>query len=771
MLRPLAVFLLIATLLPASGRAAIPGVEDRELLEDRPFDVVVLARSQGGAAHKVLPLRFPGRRVPQPQPSGWLKVRLLSQPGAEFEVAWSDVNRVALFEQMLLERALELTGQDDFDRAFDFFARLHRDYADLPALPRATERFLTKNAEAAFRGREYDKAIALMLAINDQYPNSPTLGRAVDAVAGKLIEARVAQRDFRGARAQLDIVEREFDNFELTIVDKWRARFRQAADSKAGEAARHFREGDFRAARSSISQAVSVWPTHEESLRLLAEIDRVFPQVIVGVTTASLPLDETGHASRLDAPAALRTAPLTGPTVTRLVGYSGEGGVYDTPLGEIVFDDTGRNLAFAVNGDQAPYTLARWLVHTADPGRPSWRPALADVVASVRVDAPDLVVVSLSRSHFRPEALVKDATLAAAGVDPPVRCDVIQRDAARLVVELSAGDGKTSFTVEEEVFATDEDAIAALGAGRIDLVANVPPWRLAALREARDLVVERYRLPTVHGLIPTGRSPLLDEREFRRAIVYGLNRERILNEVLLGNEPEEGYRVVSGPFPYGISLADPVRYGYNDAVSPRPFEPRLSVILANVAWSKVQAAERESDGPASSEPDSREPPDEPLPPLTLAHSTDPFARTACQAIKLQLEPLGFNLELVELTEAELLADDPDFDLRYAELALWEPAVDAATLLGPGGLAGRCSDPMRAALRRLSEARNTKQVQRALFEVHRLANGDLPFLPLWQTAKHFAYRDTLAGVPSSPVGLYTTAASWRKRPPEVKRPAF
>ena len=734
-------------------------VNDRELLTGRPFDLVVLKQ---GERHKSIPLPFAGREVPSPLPEGVLRLRLIDRPGTGYEVPWNDVREIILFEQQLLERAQTLSNDKQFNQAFLFFARLHKDYSDYPGLAEATEKYLIANADHAFRNREYDLAVALLLSLNERYPDSPTLSRAVDAVAEKLIESRVADRDFRAARGQLTLLEQGFENLDLSVVKKWQVRFRTAADSKSAEASRLLERGDFRGARAAISQAVLVWPTHEESRRLLAEIERLYPRVIVGVTTPSLAI-ETHQAVRLDAPAAMRTAPLVAPTLTQLVDYGSEGGLYACPLGDVSLDNTARYLEFSVGRGQAPFTLARWLAHVTDPQHPLIDTTLAGVLSSVRVDSPDRVRITLSRSFVRPESLFKEVPLAAVGVRLPSTYKLIQQDNERLVAQVPATGNAQSSTIEEQVFDGDSAAIAALSSGEVDMVANLPPWQLNSLRKKRGIIVERYRLPTVHGIIPTKRHPLLNEREFRRALLYGINRKRILEEVLLAGKEEEGYVLISGPFPFGVDLGDPVRYAYNDEIEPRPFDPRLSLILSSVAWDRVQ----NKDKPKGEQEKQEEDPAEeqvPLPLLTLAHTSDPLARTACQAIQLQLSGIGFEIDLLEVTEAELLADDPPFDLRYAELAMWEPVVDAQRLLGPGGLAGRCSDPMRAALSGLYKARNTKEVRLALFEVHRIAHGDLPFLPLWQTSKHFAYREGLTGVPASPVRLYADAARWRKEVP-------
>jgi ABC-type transport system substrate-binding protein len=183
---------------------------------------------------------------------------------------------------------------------------------------------------------------------------------------------------------------------------------------------------------------------------------------------------------------------------------------------------------------------------------------------------------------------------------------------------------------------------------------------------------------------------------------------------------------------------------------PRPFEPRLAAVLAAVAWSAVLDPQGKKNIELTE-----------LPKLTLAHPSDSIARTACETIKLQLARAGITVELLEFTADDLLADAVDYDLRYAELAVWEPVVDARALVGPGGLAGDLgSSYLQAALRELDDAANWKDVRAKLTEIHDIAYHDLPLVPLWQTVNHFAYRTAVQGIGQSPVSLYQNVDQWR-----------
>jgi ABC-type transport system substrate-binding protein len=351
--------------------------------------------------------------------------------------------------------------------------------------------------------------------------------------------------------------------------------------------------------------------------------------------------------------------------------------------------------------------------------------------------------------HVRPEALLQIPPPAAAGQFSVA--DYAPQQVLFAARRPTNGAPSAIRAVVEQSFADDEAAFAAIVSGDIDVLDRVPPWQLARLRTVPGLRVESYRLPTVHVLIPNISRPLLAKREFRRALCFGIDRQWILERVLLGGAKQPGFEVLSGPFPVGASLSDPLRYGSNNRITPRPFEPRLAAILAAVAWSGVQKPAGNKEAPA----DLPE-----IPELTLAHPREPVARIACQAIQTQLTRAGIPITLREFSADELLSGTVDCDLRYAELAIWEPLTDARPLLGPGGLAGDLRSPyLDAALRELDKATNWNDVRARLAELHEIAHHELPVIPLWQTVNYFACRTALRGIGDKPVLLYQDIDEW------------
>src|SRR5262249_5808325 len=117
---------------------------------------------------------------------------------------------------------------------------------------------------------------------------------------------------------------------------------------------------------------------------------------------------------------------------------------------------------------------------------------------------------------------------------------------------------------------------------------------------------------------------------------------------------------------------------------------------------------------------------------------------------------------VNLKEQSANANEP-YDLRYAELAVWEPLIDAHRLFGSGGLVGNPSSYMSLALRELAQTEDWTDVLPKLREIHRLAHEELPIIPLWQLADHFAYHRDVKGIGPNCASLYQNIEEWQSPP--------
>ena len=78
--------------------------------------------------------------------------------------------------------------------------------------------------------------------------------------------------------------------------------------------------------------------------------------------------------------------------------------------------------------------------------------------------------------------------------------------------------------------ASASDGVSALLQGRIDVLDQLFPADAVRLSKSKEIKVANYPLPTVHMLVPCSEHPFLAERTFRRALLYGINRNDILTE-------------------------------------------------------------------------------------------------------------------------------------------------------------------------------------------------------------------------------------------------
>ncbi len=180
----------------------------------------------------------------------------------------------------------------------------------------------------------------------------------------------------------------------------------------------------------------------------------------------------------------------------------------------MALDDSGAQLQFdfpTQETDPTTSALARWLLRLTDPGDTAYDSALASVAASIAVGAPGELLVRLARPHVRPEALLRHSPLAGAGVASAGAFEVNEQTPESTIL-IATSPESTIAEVEERYFDDDNTALKALVRGDIDVLDRVMPWQLDAVRRNRNLVLGDYELPTVHVLIPTKRSPLLDQR-------------------------------------------------------------------------------------------------------------------------------------------------------------------------------------------------------------------------------------------------------------------
>jgi len=779
------------------------------LLERSPFDRITLDAANQNAVIETVILDLPERKVPNPLPTtGSLDIRRLSHPTIPYTVQWGAIAKVEIFEQMLLAEAERLTAEGKFAEAFNYLAFLTTNYPQLPGMEQALQAHLWSEASTAYAAKKRQEAWPALVALYERNAKYPRLVNAVQAVSDDLIAERIKAGDYAGARLLVEALGRSFPQLGLPNVARWQGQFKSDADAQLARAREAFAARDYSEARTAINFARSIMPEIPGGDELWREIQTTSPEVRVGVTE----LAGASVMAKTPTWAVARVSDLVNPRLVEMIDFGAEGGVYQSRWSDLKGSDDGLRTTIsltpeAIQRGLRPDALALRLVEMADANGDRAAADFAALAAGVTLANGRDVEVLWRRPHVRPESFLQIPLrwLATESEAPglwfdagPAKRNGVERSFERTGPQAAAA-GEPRLVVETQ-FDDDEASLDALMRGDVDVIDRVPPWQLASVANAPNVTVVPYRLPTVHVLIPNQANPLLETREFRRALNYGIDAESIVRDILLAGETQAGFRTLSGPFPAGVALNDPGGYAYNPELAPRPYEPRLAALLAGVARTTLAKREEEkkkaeaaakanelaanqppakAEGDAAKEPPPPQPADttadanasapngeaaeKPAPPpapLILAHASDPVARLACQTIKIQLDQIGIPVKLAEFKGGSPPAD-LKYDLLYAELAVWEPVYDARRLLGSTGVAGRASAMMAAALDQLDRAENWNQARDQLREIHRIAHYDLPLIPLWQTVNHFAHRKSLGGVEANPVTLYQDLPKWRK----------
>ena len=747
---------------------AAPKVEQAELrlFEEEEFDEITL-NDADATVLRVRPIELEERRTPDPasfRKSDKLLVRRADDPTDQYELRWGDIAQVRLFEQIVLEKALELVheGKRDptkFDEAYGFFEFLKQKYPGAEGLARGMGEYLYEEAGSWHRRGNDEIALALLNEIHEVDPEYPRLEAALGATTEKLVEKYIARDDYSNARKLVHSLAKKYadDATVKKLESGWAAEARELIAE-----GRRLMADDPHQAWELASRVVYVWPKSDEAKSYFEDLNRHYPRVVVGVTS---PRPATAEP-RLAHWGVRRSERLLNRLLMEFAGAGSEGGQYKCPFGQVENTDIGRRLVFrlqrgirwsASNRDVTGYEVARQLLALANPRYAGFQPTWADLLAGVEVQDVYETGVDLNWSHVQPLALLETPVvpLGARGVTGTVGPYLLGGNAEgkqQFVINPAyfAAEKQQPKEIVEQYLADSKQAYTALARGRVQVIDRLSPWDVDKFTQHGDFVVGEYALPTLHCLVPNTSHPLLAQRSFRRALLYGINRDLILHHHLLRDSNRVGCQVISGPFPVGRSFDDPLRYAYNGQVAPRPWVPRLAMALSMLALHDVSEAAKKRG-----EPEVKQ-----LPTLVLAHPAHDLAREACRAIQRHLQKIRFSIELRELPPGLAFPPDDNFDLFYAEFTVQEPLVDAGRLLGPEGLAGRSNAYLTLALAELDRATNWQEARRILQRIHQLAADDVSVIPLWQLTEHFACHRTLKGIEASPVLLYEHVERWQ-----------
>lgn len=734
-----------------------------DLLRQDPYDLIFFTPQSGGGWAMVTPLPFrdmPSRR------DGKLEFEVMGLRPKKFGAKWTEIERIDFWEKRLEQETSDRIAGGDFTGAFPFLSILIRDYPTRPGLRNLRSDFLFKNAFQRAEKGERGEALALLEELhqyNPEYRQKEVIN-GISGTTSTLMRSLMEEKQYAIAQQLLVRLKKSYKAYNLESISRLENEFLQLAQEKRDQALKALEAKDYRLARTRAIESINLKPDIEGGEKLVSDIAKAYPMVRVGVLQAAREFDPV----RLDSWAARRAGRLLYRNLFEIHGVLPEGGDYRFLFGDSELSADRKLLTLNLNLSKLEPPLdklgidflADQLANRARPEQPEYYTPWAAAVDGIAINGPRRIDLTLRRPNVLPTCLLQlnvDGSWFGGEAGEPTndyKLGEIKGEETRFkltdIAKSNLSDPSKPQEIVEIHCSNAGDAVERLRRGDIDVLDQLFPADAARLRKNKDITVVPYPLPTVHMLIPCSDHPYIANDNFRRALVYGMDRENILN-MLLGKEGADsaGCRVLSGPFPAGLDPQDPLGYAYDQDIKPHPFEPSLSRLLKQVA---INMMEEEAKRNKETPPKLRE--------IRLAHPADNMSRIACQTIADQWKLTGLEVELVELPPGKTMPDPDQADLCYVSTAIWEPILDARRVLGPEGLA-KCEDQLLGlGLRRLEEALNWGEVRQRLLDLHFISHHELPVIPLWQMVDSYAYRKNLRGVGRNIISLYQNADSWR-----------
>lgn len=745
-----------------------PGSNIQELptIDQDAFDVIYIKKEAGGEKIKVAPLPFPDRTVPTDQAGKKMIIVWLEQPDKKYEIAWDDIERIELYEQIIMREIEEMVAIKDYAGAFRYIGFLYRYYPNTPNLDDMRKKLLLENGAYLFSQKQYESALVVMESLyrGDANYESSKVSTAISRLSDFIIGNAMESKDLPRAQRWIKRFETEFPQLDLTGVKKWKDELQSMAQAKMDECLSLRDQKKYRAAKDVAVEVLATWPELPGINELIAELDQIYPSIRVGVMQKATRFEP----SNLINWSGRRGGALLVRSLVELRQIGTEGGSYGMPLGKFTQSDDRKSLTITLNeidGKEVrqwdAYWVAQWVANRADPNSPNYLPSWAAVFRDAVVSSPGELEVRLQNPHVLPQALMQWPL-------PPELFEILSEE-ERLKVEttyqLGPVDERTNayifrdggkrsekqpVEITEVYYSNPVDARNDLIRGEIDAIDQIFPADAYALASQEGIRIDTYALPTVYSLVirPTDHA-YLKKLEFRRALMYAVDRQKLLYDEILGQANKADGQLVSGPFPAGVSVDDPLAYAYDFSVNPYEYQPRLAKLLVTLTQKQMEEAAKKAEKPV-----------EPLRPIRLGVPSLESMTVAGGAMVQQWQAIGIPAELVMLPPGEVLDPENKCDLVMIAAAVWEPATDADRLLGEGGPAA-VEDPFIVqGLKSLRGARNWREVRARTQELHRLVHYHLPILPLWQIIDRFAVRNTVQGVTPRPVSLYQDIQRWR-----------
>jgi hypothetical protein len=701
----------------------------------------------------------------------YLPITLLEGEERDYKLHVKFIKEIIYYEELMLRRIDQLLDERKVRQAYELLTALEERQESWPGVAHRKERLLFTEAAVRLDERQPQHALALLEALFERNKDYNGLEMEYGKVGGSLISAAIEQEDPRAARYFLRRLARRYPNHK--VVKDATARLMQTTRELLAAAGAAERAGQIEAALDILERSTRTWPDLPEVFPAYNRLAGRFQRLKVGVV--DLPAAAPESAPVLLGAAGRRRRDLTETPLfeparfeNKLVRYGTQffSDWEPTELGHSVLF---RLWPWRAAGDSQPMLssagLAAMLRHRLEP-RDGWYDArFAAAVETLEVRSPFEMVVHFRQVPLRPEsmfAFVPPPASPGDRLEAGADADASDSPVAETTwpFELKAVDDRRAVyrrTIPEPQAATDrhvaeiieirydshEKAIQGLLRGEIAFLPRVPASSVRALSGRKEFFTQKYALPTTHLLQFNPRSRALSARTLRRALVYALDRRKILDDIFLQEASGKLGRLTSAPWPT-------TSYAYNRR---RECEPHK--FDAALAFSLAKSAEKELGSK--------------LPVLRLLSSAEPEIQPAVRRLIEQWSAAGIEVQHAVAPAAALSAEGADdWDILYRTESIAEPLVDlwpflALTTSTETSALGHLPTWLRHELLDLDRVGDWESAERLLHRLHKQFWAEVHLIPLWEIDDVMVYRHNVRGIPERPVEPYQRIGQWKIEP--------
>ncbi len=272
---------------------------------------------------------------------------------------------------------------------------------------------------------------------------------------------------------------------------------------------------------------------------------------------------------------------------------------------------------------------------------------------------------------------------------------------------------------------------AGLQSGEIDMT---HPTMTAIPQEDYENIAALTNVEVYYGSPVTNQSVFIQtenvtDSRVRQALLYAIDREQILEELLQGHgEIVDGFLSSAGPF-------------YDSSVEPLPYDPeKAEALLAEAGW----------DGSRTLR--------------FYVNSGDGTFVNAAQVMAAQWADVGINVEIqtVDLASLMTIAGSTDYDLFAVQYtyAPVDPYPDVAWLLGgAGSWTGYSDAEVDAALADVQTAGSIAEIQADYAVVDKKMQEDVPMFSAYIISSQGAVNTRVSGVEPDVYGFFYNVQNW------------